>query len=159
MNCILFGHRNAPSSLRAELKAEILKLIDERGVNRFYIGNNGNFDYLGQCVLREIVHARANVNFYIVLSFMGEIALSGEETVTIYPEGLETVPPKFAICKRNEWLVKNGAFAIVYVESKISNCYKLMCRAARRGVHITNLAMKGATSHSKIAGAIKEKDK
>jgi len=140
MNCILFGHRNAPSSLREPLKAEILKLIDEERINKFYIGNNGDFDYLGQCVLREVACARAGVNFYIVLSFMGETALSGEQGATVFPEGLETAPPKFAIYKRNEWLIKNAACAIVYVESEISNCYRLMCKAARRGVRITNLA-------------------
>lgn len=140
MNCSLFGHRTAPSGLRSALKTSILKLIEEQKVKNFYVGNNGNFDYLAQSVLSEITNTRKDVNYYIVLSQMGESALSGNQEATLLPEGLETAPPKFAMCKRNDWLIRNSDYAIVFVQGEISNCYKLMKKAMRNGLKITNLA-------------------
>ena len=141
MNCSLFGHRTASFSLRIPLKISILKLVEEQKVKNFYVGNNGNFDYLAQSVLSEITNTRTDVNYYIVLSQMGETALSGNQEATLFPEGLEVTPPKFTICKRNDWLIKNSEYAIVFVEREISNCYRLMKKAMRNGLKITNLAV------------------
>ncbi|MBQ2773058.1 MAG: hypothetical protein IJF45_01785 [Clostridia bacterium] len=149
MNCCLFGHRTASSGLRMPLKTSILKLIEEHGVKTFYVGNNGNFDYLAQFVLSEITNARSDVRYYIVLSAMGETTLSDNGEVTLFPEGLETTPPRFAIYKRNDWLIKNSQYAIVYVETEVSNCYKWMKRAMRKGVKILNLAVQPAFEQAK----------
>ena len=37
------------------------------------------------------------------------------DTDTIYPEGLETVPRRFAIIKRNEWMIEHSDTVITYV--------------------------------------------
>ena len=38
------------------------------------------------------------------------------EISTLYPEGLEAAPRRFAICKRNEWMVKEADIVITYVK-------------------------------------------
>ena len=35
---------------------------------------------------------------------------------TIYPEGIEKAPLKYAIIKRNKWMIDNSDFVITYVK-------------------------------------------
>ena len=140
MRCILFGHKDAPEAVCTPLAKMISYLAREYGVCDFLVGNNGNYDYFAQCALRDVFQNGEKIRYSIVLSHLFERALSGEQKATVFPEGLECVPPKFAISKRNLWLVKNAEYAIVYVENKISNCGKLLQKALARGIQIINIA-------------------
>lgn len=140
MNCAFFGHRNAPSEIKILLKEAILHLIQTEGVHNFFVGNNGNFDFYVQCVLKELKDEGLDICFDIVLSHLGEIALSENQSETIFPEGLETVLPRFAISKRNDWLIKNSSFLIAYVTYTFSSSYQWMQKAAKKGLKIINLA-------------------
>lgn len=44
---------------------------------------------------------------------------------TIYPE-IENVPPKFAIIKRNEWMIDKSDFLIAYVEHNCGGAYRTL---------------------------------
>ena len=107
---------------------------------RFLGGEQRKFDYFAQCALKDALQSGIKMRYSIALSYVGERALSGDQGATVLPEGVECVPPKFAISKRNEWLIKNADYAIVYVENRISNCGKLLEKAAARGIKIINVA-------------------
>ena len=137
MNCTFFGHKDAPASIKASIEKAIISLIDV-GVKTFYVGNNGNFDYLVQNVLKEL-SCIYDMSYLIVLSRVDEVALSGEQAATLFPEKLDFSIPKFAISKRNEWLIKKCDFAIVYVKNRYSNSYKWLERAQKKGLKIITL--------------------
>ena len=139
MNCTFFGHRDAPSSIKARLKESILYL-QKQGVECFYVGNNGGFDALVQTALLELSLEKNNIKYFIVTSFLGEFAMSGEQERTIFPEGQELTFPRFAISKRNEWLLNNSSHVIAYVKNSCSNSYKFVERAKRKGLSVINLA-------------------
>lgn len=140
MFCTFFGHQNATDEVKALLKETIVNLIQKEGVRKFLVGNNGNFDFYVQCVLSELKNERYDICFDIVLSHLGEKALSQNQSETVFPEGLEKALPRFSISKRNEWLIKNSSFLIVYVVHTFSNSYKWMQKASKRGLKIINLA-------------------
>ena len=140
MICTFFGHKDSPYILKGELKKLILHLIDNRGVKNFYVGNNGNFDFLVQVVLKEILSDKDDIHFSIVLSFLGEKALSNEQKHTVFPEGLEFSLPRFAISKRNEWMLRQADFAVVYVNHHFSNAYKWLEKATAKGIEVINLS-------------------
>ena len=50
---------------------------------------------------------------------------------TIYPD-IENVPPRFAIIKRNEWMVKQSDFMIAYVNYPWGGAYKTLQYAERK---------------------------
>lgn len=54
MTCTFFGHKDASESLTISLKAALTNLIENYGVNLFYIGNQGNFDFLVIKILDEL---------------------------------------------------------------------------------------------------------
>ena len=64
---------------------------------------------------------------------------------TIYPEGLETAPPKFAITKRNKWMVQECTHLIAYVRNTWGGAYDAMELAKRKKKHVINLADQSRT--------------
>ena len=107
MVCTFFGHKDVSGSIKNALKDAIITLIEKEGVKTFYVGNNGRFDFLVQKVLQEIVTLQTNIQYNIILSSVDEKAIGNNQDATIFPEGLEKTLPKFAVFKRNEWLIKH----------------------------------------------------
>ena len=140
MICTFFGHKDVPDSIERALKETIKELIERKEVKQFYVGNNGHFDFLVQKVLREVVMPLADVRYSIVLSFINESALSGDQDATEFPEGLEKTPRRFAISKRNEWMISHAIFVIAYVQHTLSHSYQWVEKAKCKGLRIINLA-------------------
>ncbi len=131
MNCMFLGHRDAGGEVKETIKTAILHLVKKERVDRFLVGNNGNFDFCVQCVLKELKEAGVDIDFCIVLSHPEEKALSNNQSETIFPEGLEDAIPKYAISKRNEWLIKNSAYLIAYMKHNFSHTKKWVEKAKK----------------------------
>ena len=138
MICTFFGHRDAPNSLTESIKKAVIQLI-ENGIKDFYVGNNGRFDFMVQDILANLIKNNGDINVRIVLSYIDEKAISGHQELTIFPEELESVPKKFAISKRNEYLIKKSAIVLCYVENSFSNSHKWVEKARKKGLKIMNL--------------------
>ena len=143
MSCTFFGHKDTPDSIKEELRRAIFQLIDEQGEREFYVGNDGRFDHLVQRLLQEIAEARKDVVFSVVLSRINEAVVSGYQEKSMFPEEMETVPYRFAIAKRNEWMIAHSTYAIVYMRHESSNCAKWVDRAIKKGLWVRNLAKEG----------------
>ncbi len=57
------------------------------------------------------------ITYYVVLAYMptDNRVHNLYEANTLLPDEIEAVPPRFAICHRNKWMVKNADFVITYV--------------------------------------------
>ena len=139
MNCCFIGHADSPFELRTKLKNTVIKLISE-GILNFYVGNNGNFDWLVQDVLIEIIKKGVLVNLYVVLSYVGEKSICAPQEYTIYPEGIENTPLRFAITKRNDIIINKSSLMVAYVKHNLSNSHKWLEKAKKKGLKIINLA-------------------
>lgn len=139
MVCSFFGHKDTPDNAKFALREIILKLLSEECVD-FWVGNNGNFDFLVQCTLQELKKQGQRLNYSIVISRPDEKALSGEQSATVFPEELENSIPRYAISKRNSYLIKNSSFIIIYVKNKFGNSYKWASSALKKGVAVINIA-------------------
>ncbi len=126
--CSFFGHRDAPESLRPQMKTEIIRLI-EKGVDTFYIGEYGNFDRMSCWVLRELKKIYPHIQIILILSYYRphkEIFLKVDDT--IYPE-IESTPPSLAIEARNRWVVDKSDYVIAYVVYGWGGAKKALARA------------------------------
>ena len=140
MICTFFGHKNSPEWVKKALKIKIVKLIQCEKIDRFYVGNNGNFDFYAQTVLRELIEEGYDLSYCIVLSRINESAACGEQAATVFPLELVGALPRFAISKRNEWLIKNSDCVITYCVQKMSNSYKWTEKALKKGLKIIQLS-------------------
>ena len=138
MICTFFGHRDASEKVVFALK-EVIESLIKKGIKSFYVGNNGNYDLLVQSVLSDIKKANIDIDFKIVLSYLGEKAITDNQDKTIFPEGLENVLRRFAISKRNDWLISNANIVVVYYTNTFSNSYKLAQKATKKNLNIINL--------------------
>lgn len=114
MICTFFGHRDAPYSITEKLCQFIEHLIVDRGIDTFYVGNNGNFDSAATAVLAKMQKKHPYIRCFTIVAYMPK----PQDTFvfeTIYPDSLETTPYRFAIAKRNEWMVRNSDYVICYV--------------------------------------------
>ncbi len=148
MNCTFFGHHDAPEHIKPKLKETILNIFD-RGVSSFYVGNNGRFDFLVQEALNEL-NKSYSIKYSIILSYLNEKAIIGNQENTLYPEELEGVYQRFAISKRNEWLLKKSSIIIAYVQNSFSNAYKWIEKARKKGLIIINLASADLSADFKL---------
>lgn len=138
MTCSLFGHRYADDGLSKSLKNAIIDMIEKYNVDKFYVGNNGEFDRLAVSVLNELL-LEYDFTHYIVLAYFFETKDEIYSKTTIYPEGLELVHKRYAISARNNWMVDNSDCIICYVWHDGGAC-KAMKRAENQGKKIINIA-------------------
>ncbi len=142
MVCTFFGHRDSPQEIKADLSATISELIEIYDVDTFYVGNQGNFDRMVREVLMSLRSKYSHIKYAVVLSYLPneKKALGLEDYFdTIYPEGLENVPPKFAISARNRWLVEHSHIVVTYVKYSWGGAAQFKKLAEKRGKTVINL--------------------
>ena len=118
------------------VSSEITNLIENHNVNTFYNGGKGTFDNLCAECVANIRQYYKTIESYLILAYMpkNDGFNSTLYDGTIYPE-LETVPPKFAIIRRNEWIIDNSNFLIAYVKNQYGGAYRTL-KYAQRKKHI-----------------------
>ena len=143
MTCCFFGHRDAPSSVLPRIEEAVEKLIIEQDVKSFLVGNQGQFDSKVLSVLRKITAKHPEITYNVVLAYMPkekEEWSPYEYWETMLPEGLEAVHPRFAISKRNEWMVSESDIVIAYVKHSWGGAAKYVELARRKKKQILNIS-------------------
>lgn len=139
-SCCFFGHRDAPDCLRQKLIDTVTELIEHNGVTNFYVGNQGGFDSLALSVLKELAESYPQIRYAVVLAYLPDNNNLVSETDTIYPEGLENVPKRFCIARRNDWLIEHTAYAICYVTHITGGAAQFMKKAQKKKRAVINIA-------------------
>lgn len=142
--CTFFGHRDCPAAVRPKLRAVLAELIEQYGVEQFYVGRQGAFDAMVRSVLRELAEEYPGISYAVVLE---RLPGPRDEAVrdfsdTIFPGGLETAPPRFAISRRNEWMLRRADFVVTYVTRPWGGAAQFAEKARRQGKTVRNLAQK-----------------
>ncbi|MBQ9964175.1 MAG: hypothetical protein IJP14_03560 [Clostridia bacterium] len=134
--CTFFGHADTPSSIIGTLEDTIVELINVHSVTRFYVGNHGNFDTLVAQTLCRLKKQYPHIQYAVVLAYLPSCALPYP---TVFPEGIESVPPRFAIVRRNEWMLKRSDFVITYVHGTVGGSARFKKLAERQRKTVINL--------------------
>lgn len=138
MICTFFGHRDAPQQLAEPLKNLVRQLIEEKHITTFYVGNQGAFDQLALNVLRALSVDYPFIRYAIVLAYL-PTAKDTFVDETIFPEGLESVPPRYAISHRNRWLVNHADVVVTYVTHNFGGAAEFKSIAEKQGKTVINL--------------------
>lgn len=144
MICCFFGHSTCPNTVRQILKQEIVKMSGGPEKVIFYVGHQGQFDSMVRSVMKELIKEGKEVDYSVVLAYMPgeryEFDSPDAYADTMYPEGLESVHPKYAITWRNSWMVEKADKIICYVKYRTGGAYQFVEKARRKGKEIINLA-------------------
>ncbi len=140
MVCTFFGNREILVSIDKALHEALVDLIENKGVDTFYVGNHGAFD---RCVLHHLKKLSKvyPIKYWVVLAYLPTQQNEyekREQTNFIYPD-LENVPPRYAIVKRNEWMLKQADYVVTFVNDITGNACKMREKAEKKGKFIINI--------------------
>lgn len=139
--CGFCGHADAPKELYVPLRNSIEQLICQQDAREFYVGSQGAFDRMALRALREMKEKYPFIRYAVVLAYLpGKSVPQDPADPTIFPEGLEQVPPRFAISRRNRWMVDNCRWMVAYVTRGFGGAAKTLARARRKGLAVIDLA-------------------
>lgn len=138
--CTFFGHRDCPASIKPQLHLLLIDLIENKKVDTFFVGNQGNFDRLVCSVLHELSQKYTHIEYTIVFSYLPKSPSSFSFTKTLLPEGIESVPSRYAISWRNNWMLERADLVVSYVTYSWGGAAKFTDIAKQKGKYVINLA-------------------
>lgn len=142
MICTFFGHRDTPKEIEPILKSTLIELVEKKDVNFFYVGNQGNFDCMVRKALKQLKICYPHIDYAVVLAYMSirKDKYVTDFSDTIYPEELDSIHPKYAILKRNDWMINHSDYVVTYVKHSFGGAYKFSMESKRKGKSVINLA-------------------
>ena len=143
MTCTFFGHRQFDDRFIPKLRNVIEDLILNYNVNKFYVGNHGNFDATVKKLLIDFKKIYPHITFYVVLSYLPTKTdeLNIDYSYTITPEGFERVPRKAAIIFRNNWMLNKSDFVVAYITRfSLSSAAEFFLKAEKLNKICINIA-------------------
>ena len=143
--CFMFGHRDAPASILPEIERAVERYHLEYGIDEFVVGNHGAFDRMAAQAVRT-VQKRHDIRLTLLTAYhpstQKKEMLEGYDSV-LYPDGMESVLPRFALPRANRYMIGRADGFICYV-AYAGNTRALLKQAEKRalaaGVPVVNLA-------------------
>ena len=137
------GHRDFVVTAEAEnqLTMFLEKYARENVRLVCYNGGYGNFDYFAAKCVQRMQEQYSNIRNCLVLPYIDQPFLERIEIFknhfdeTIYPP-LESVPRKYAIIRRNEWMVDSADIVIAYVTYSWGGAARTLEYAKRKNKNI-----------------------
>lgn len=140
------GHRDFVETAEAEnqLTMFLEKYARENVRLVCYNGGYGNFDYFAAKCVQRMQEQYSNIRNCLVLPYIDQPFLERIEIFknhfdeTIYPP-LESVPRKYAIIRRNEWMVDSADIVIAYVTYSWGGAARTLEYARRKKKNIIKI--------------------
>ena len=129
--------------VKQQLKNILVSEIIKNPTCKFYLGGYGDFDSLCLRTLRELKTDFPDIELLFITPYIDnnysklQLAKYYYDNVIFPP--IEIVPRKFAILKRNEWMVASADLVIAYVKYSWGGSAKTLEYAKRKKVPIINI--------------------
>ncbi len=119
-----FGHRECPDSIKEKLIETLKLLIQAQDVVVFYVGCQGNFDGIVTSALCSLKQEFPHIRCYTVLDKLPHNTNHHYSLDTIYPDNFEKVPKRFAIDRRNHWMLQRSDYVLTYIKYNFGGAAK-----------------------------------
>lgn len=138
--CTFFGHRDCPNSIQSKLQEVLVDLIANCKVDMFYVGNQGRFDAIVRNVLRGLKTEYPQIEYAVVLAYMpGKRTEYDDYSDTMLPEGIESIHPRYAISRRNNWMLQQSDYVVTYITHAWGGATQFAKKANRQKKTVINL--------------------
>ncbi len=126
------GHSKIPvdSKLEQWMEKTLLALIQE-GADQFLLGGYGDFDNFAAKMVRKCKNTHPDIHSLLVIPYLGRDFNPNIYDNSVYPY-LEEVPKRFAISKRNEWMVEEADVVVAYLINYAGGSGRTMEYAQRK---------------------------
>ena len=145
-SCFFIGHRDADEGLLPCLTDTAGHLVTDCGVTQFYVGGYGNFDQLSGKAVISLKSRFPDIRLFLVIPYHPAerpVPTPRGYDGTYYPQGMESVPRKFAIVRANRRMIDESDYLVAFVWHPASNAREFLEYARRREkkglIHVENL--------------------
>ena len=140
--CVFFGHRDCPADLSEQLDNVIRRAVTEENIDTFWCGGMGDFDHQAAEAVRRMKKEFPHLRLELALAYLPPAPDERHQRydATFFPDGLETVPKRYAISRRNAWLARHCDLVICYTAFSWGGAYQAVQQAQRKHKTIWNLA-------------------
>ena len=143
------GHAQIFSG-REELHDKVMSAINEHTQGEdvvFYLGGYGDFDWIALRCCREYKESHPTAKLLFITPYLDEVYFKNREMYLkecdgIEYAGIEKTPKKYAISKRNEWMVNRSDFLIAYVNVSWGGAAKTLLYATKHKKPFFNIGTK-----------------
>ena len=139
MTVTFCGHSQVANS--ATVAAALAKIIDDliaEGANEFLLGGYGEFDTMAAVAVRNAKKNHPGIRSTLVIPYIDRDYDPALYDGSLYPP-LETVPRRYAISKRNEWMVSNSDVVIACIQHSWGGAAATMKYAKRKKKRIISV--------------------
>ena len=143
MTITFFGHADFRGNELFEQK--IISVLREKKPDEVFLGGYGEFDRFAYNCTQKYKKSEAPalrvclITPYLDPKHKKGLSDSYEYDEIIYPP-IENIPPRFAISRRNEWMIDNSGCLIAFVERSFGGAYKALKYAEKRKKELINIA-------------------
>ena len=139
MTCTFFGHRDTPKEIEPALQLTLIDLIENKNATVFYVGNHGSFDAMVRRQLEDLSKTYP-IKYYVVFAYMPSKNDNPDEH-SILPEGIETVPRRFAINYRNKWMLNKSDIVVTYVTRNFGGAWEFQQMAEKQEKNLISISI------------------
>ena len=136
--CTFFGHREVLDDIEIVLESTVEDLIKNKNVTTFYVGNQGGFDFTVSKVLKKLKLKYPHIICRIALAYMPQKNVEYNLQTVVF-DGAETVLPKYAIDKRNRWMIKHSQYVACYAKYTFGGAAKYKKVAEKQNKTVINI--------------------
>ncbi len=139
------GHSSyIPNDDDRELLLTLFEQVIQGKYVEFFLGGYGNFDHFALKCCQQYKQNHSNCKIIFVAPYLDERLNERKKILEqlydeiIYPQ-LESVPPRFAIVKRNQWMISQSNYVFAYVKTHYGGAYNSLLLADRQKIPYTNI--------------------
>lgn len=135
------GHSELPPSETSHIKRRLTQVVEElisKGANEFLLGGYGEFDKLCAAIVKELKGTYPHIKSILIIPYIDRTFDQQLYDCSEYPP-LENVPKRFAISKRNEYMVDIADVLVCYITHTFGGAYKTLIYAKRKKKQIIDI--------------------
>lgn len=143
--CSGFGNSDTSEGLMPKLVQALEYAISE-GCDTFYLGKMGNFDSMMKRATGELKKKYPHIERILVIPYITKSLEQNkrdyerEYDFILLPHEIVPVPPKYAIIRKNEWVIDNSDIVIACALNPYRGAGKAVDYAKRKGKHMINIS-------------------
>ena len=139
MTVTFCGHAEIYYDITVEKKLyDIIENMINEGADKFLLGGYGKFDILAAKTVNALKEKYPHIKSVLVIPYINRKYNLEMYDHTLFPP-LENVPLRFAISKRNEWMVQNSDVLIACVKYSWGGAAKTLAYAKRKKKNIVEI--------------------
>lgn len=130
---------------------DTLQVLTEQGAHQFLFGGYGRFDSMAASAVLQYKNSHPDIASVLIIPYLNRKTEAFQYDSIVYPS-LEHVPRRYAILKRNEWMVDKADMVVAYVTHDWGGAAKALAYAKHKNKRILNFpcSLKGYEKCDKI---------